>query len=495
MTERLIISEPYYFSDSTSHCGYCRGQKLDKNDNFAIKSWYDKHEKAQDGSDVQNCTLGVQLELISVEMYDRFCNMGFRRSGKFLYKSDLLRNCCRMYTIRTTAEQVRVSKDLKSCIKRFKKAILPDSTQMNKKGNKRPFDFIHEIIHAENESSNFYTKFEPAVYSDEKYGLFAKYQESVHNDFDHNPKSFRRFLCDTPFSPEVVRGNKKEWDQLNSWKNPNITHFNRLGPAHECYYYNDKMIALAVIDILPSGISSVYFIWDPDYGKLSLGKLSALRELAICTKINRKHYYMGYYIPDCPKMVYKGDYGGELMDLCNYKYASLSRLENEIEHSKLFVLSENPNLSGEPYLNDRFSRNATDWKDPKTLYNVVENVYGVNGSAYKAADDAAEKLAHRGVAYGRESSHDICSDNNIKKDIFRIPNVVPGLVPLEEILQMVLHKEIHAVNNGLVLFDTSIGHIRLVTDFDSESQHMKKTICDLVRLFGLQNMIDSLVIV
>ncbi|CAR29494.1 hypothetical protein ZYGR_0AD01760 [Zygosaccharomyces rouxii] len=495
MTERLIISEPYYFSDSISHCGYCKGQKPDKNDNFAVKSWYDKHSEAKDGLDAQNCTLGVQAELVSVEMYDRLCNMGFRRSGKFLYKPDLLRNCCRMYTIRTTTDQVRVSKDMKTCVKRFKKAVSPEYNQENKKDHKGPFNFTQEIIDTESKSDNFYTKFEPAVYSDEKYRLFAKYQESVHNDFDHNAKSFKRFLCDAPFSPEVIRGTKQEWDQLNDWKNPERSHFERVGPAHECYYYNGNLIAIAVIDILPSGISSVYFIWDPEYGKLSLGKLSALRELAISSKINRKHYYMGYYIQDCPKMNYKGKYGGELMDLCNYRYTPLTRVEKEIDHSKFFVLSDDPNLTNEPHLNERFSGTADVWQTPGSLHNVVENIYGVNGGAFKVADDAAEQLSRREIPYSRELTHDICNDGNGKNDIYRIPNVVPGLLPLEEILQMVLQKKINLVNNSMVLFDTSVGHIRLVVDFDSESPKIKKAVCDLVRLFGLQNTMDSLVIV
>jgi len=36
-----------------------------------------------------------------------------------------------------------------------------------------------------------------------------------------------------------------------------------------------------VIDILSHCVSSVYFIWDPDWAWASLGKLSAMRELAL----------------------------------------------------------------------------------------------------------------------------------------------------------------------------------------------------------------------
>lgn len=38
-------------------------------------------------------------------------------------------------------------------------------------------------------------------------------------------------------------------------------------------------MAVGVVDILPSCLSSVYLFWDPDLGPLSLGKLSAMKEI------------------------------------------------------------------------------------------------------------------------------------------------------------------------------------------------------------------------
>jgi arginyl-tRNA--protein-N-Asp/Glu arginylyltransferase len=34
-----------------------------------------------------------------------------------------------------------------------------------------------------------------------------------------------------------------------------------------------KLIAFSVLDILPGCVSSVYFVWDPDYAWASLGKV------------------------------------------------------------------------------------------------------------------------------------------------------------------------------------------------------------------------------
>lgn len=51
------------------------------------------------------------------------------------------------------------------------------------------------------------------------------------------------------------------------------------------YRVDGKLVGISVIDILPLCVSSVYFIWDPDYAWASLGKLSALREVALARDI------------------------------------------------------------------------------------------------------------------------------------------------------------------------------------------------------------------
>lgn len=65
------------------------------------------------------------------------------------------------------------------------------------------------------------------------------------------------------------------------------------------YRVNDELIGISVIDILPNCVSSVYFIWHPDWAWASLGKLSAMHEIALGVEMNRagvegmKYLYMG----------------------------------------------------------------------------------------------------------------------------------------------------------------------------------------------------------
>lgn len=484
MSERLIITRPHYFTDIKSNCGYCSGQKEQNEDYYCLDSWY----AASVGSNIENCTIGFQAELMSVEMYGRLCDMGYRRSGKFLYKVDMLRNCCRLYTIRTTPDQVSITKEFKSTLKRFRKQINPSGD--GKRHDGEPFNYIREILETETSAKDFKTCFEPAVFTEEKYALFAKYQEHVHNDFKHNAKSFKRFLCDSPFSKETILGTKEEWEQLNNWKVMAAGEkLKRQGPAHECYYYKDELIAIAVTDFLPSGISSVYFIWDPEYHRWSLGKLSALRELCITRKTNLDFYYMGYYIDDCPKMNYKAKYGGELLDVCTQRYVPLVRLNKLKSPGKLFTIEVHPaKAERELPLNKALADPVGRLDGAERFENTVEKIYGPNGGAYQEATDSAKALSRLGIPYAVDERPFGMAESEPKDDeTYVIPNVVPGLVPLKEILEMVLHGDINSLQNNVTFFDMYEGNIRQLQSFSNESPEIKRTLCDVIRLIGLEN--------
>jgi len=80
-----------------------------------------------------------------------------------------------------------------------------------------------------------------------------------------------------------------------------------------------------VVDVLPGCLSSKYFIWDPDMAELSLGKFSALFEIAWVQAMQKvaprlRYYYMGFYIHNCAKMRYKAEYAPSDL-LCPRRYA------------------------------------------------------------------------------------------------------------------------------------------------------------------------------
>uniref|UniRef100_A0AAY4E2F2 Arginyl-tRNA--protein transferase 1 n=1 Tax=Denticeps clupeoides TaxID=299321 RepID=A0AAY4E2F2_9TELE len=85
------------------------------------------------------------------------------------------------------------------------------------------------------------------------------------------------------------------------------------GSFHQQYWLDGRIVAVGVIDILPSCVSSVYLYYHPDFAALSLGSYSALREISFTRQLHLQSsklcfYYLGFYIHSCPKMRYKGQY-------------------------------------------------------------------------------------------------------------------------------------------------------------------------------------------
>jgi arginyl-tRNA--protein-N-Asp/Glu arginylyltransferase len=89
------------------------------------------------------------------------------------------------------------------------------------------------------------------------------------------------------------------------------------GTAHHRYFLDGVLVAVAVVDVTPRALSSVYAFYDPVVAKrgLPLGKLTALREIQWLQAAAARQptaalrtYLMGYYIDSCPKMRYKAEY-------------------------------------------------------------------------------------------------------------------------------------------------------------------------------------------
>ena len=134
----------------------------------------------------------------------------------------------------------------------------------------------------------------PSEFRQEDFELYRRYQVAVHDDKPGSvtPTSYRRFLVDSPL--------------LAPPGSP-------YGSFHQQYWLGGRLVMVGVVDVLPRCLSSVYLFWDPDFASLSLGKVSALQEIAWAQRASLKYpslqyYYMGYYIHSCPKMRYKGAY-------------------------------------------------------------------------------------------------------------------------------------------------------------------------------------------
>ncbi|UJR28957.1 hypothetical protein I4U23_010174 [Adineta vaga] len=137
----------------------------------------------------------------------------------------------------------------------------------------------------------------------ESHSVYERYQMAIHGDskFKCSLSQFKRFLCQSSL--------EKDCSRISPSKIPACSY----GSFHLQYYLNGKIIACNVLDILPGGVSSVYFYYEPDLGFLKLGVYSALKEIELTRQLARevpeiKNYYLGFYVHTCVKMHYKGQY-------------------------------------------------------------------------------------------------------------------------------------------------------------------------------------------
>ncbi|XP_076373979.1 arginyltransferase 1 isoform X3 [Tachypleus tridentatus] len=158
------------------------------------------------------------------------------------------------------------------------------------------------------------------------HGIFKKYQMVIHKEkeSDCDQKSFSEFLITSPLQVETKPNG------------PSCGY----GSFHQQYWLDGKLIAVGVLDILPSCVSSVYLYYDPDYSFLSLGTYAALREIAFCRELHQEapsicYYYMGFYIHSCPKMKYKGNYYPSFL-LCpeTYTWHPIEKCTPKLDVSK-----------------------------------------------------------------------------------------------------------------------------------------------------------------
>ncbi|CAI7595092.1 unnamed protein product [Penicillium palitans] len=290
--------------------------------------------------------------------YEELINGGWRRSGNLYYKQNLLQSCCPHYTLRLEASAYRPRRDQRKAINKWNKFILgPEymrkvarlcpQTREEKKHRKCNFDLLSAVHQSEygqikrpidpatkhpiEPAHRFEVTIEGDSVSQAKFELFRKYQTAIHGDdfSELTPRAFQRFLClGIKRTPNPLTATNASEKKLGSW--------------HQCYRLDGELIAVAVLDLTPNGVSSVYVFYDPAYEQWEIGKLSAMREIAFSIENQYQYYYMGYYIHSCQKMRYKANFrpqyildpesgdwdplAGELTEKLNSRsYVSLSR--------------------------------------------------------------------------------------------------------------------------------------------------------------------------
>lgn len=110
---------------------------------------------------------------------------------------------------------------------------------------------------------------------------------------------YHRFMNDKkdwPYSPIEVNEYIKSYVERSG---------NETFAKEFLYLKDDKLIGVALVDILPTAISAIYCYYDHDYADLSIGKFSILLQIKIAKELNIPYVYLGYWIKDHFSMGYK----------------------------------------------------------------------------------------------------------------------------------------------------------------------------------------------
>jgi arginine-tRNA-protein transferase len=191
------------------------------------------------------------VENCSRKELSEFLEHGYRRFGKILFRP-ICKDCCECQSIKIDIANFSFTKSKRRIIKK---------------------------------ASHIKTHIQKPLLSQEHLNLYEKYH--------------------------LFMKEKKEWE----YKKTTFSHYYNSfveganDYAYEILYLDEeKLIGVDLIDIVDNALSSIYFYYDPDYSKYSLGKLSMYNQILIAKENNLKWVYLGYYVKECPSLSYKAEY-------------------------------------------------------------------------------------------------------------------------------------------------------------------------------------------
>jgi arginine-tRNA-protein transferase len=185
---------------------------------------------------------------LTTEIYARLIEQGFRRSGDNVYTPHCPQ-CRACIPVRLCASDFKPNRSQKRCWQK---------------------------------NANTQVAVKPAVFEQQHYDLYRRYQATRHADgtmVDASPEEYINFLgstwCDTVFVEFSIQG---------------------------------TLAGVAVVDQLPNALSAVYTFFDPQFSSYGLGVYAVLWQIARAQLQKREFVYLGFWIKDCKKMAYKSNY-------------------------------------------------------------------------------------------------------------------------------------------------------------------------------------------
>lgn len=182
------------------------------------------------------------------QLYDSAIESGFRRAGATIYRPHCTL-CQACIPSRIQLEKFRPNRAQRRCLNRN-----ADIT-------------VHRAR---------------AQLTEENFALYTRYLAHRHRGGGMDqaqPEDFQRFL-------------------LSSWAHTEFLEL-RLGTA---------LLAVAVTDFTPTGLSAVYCFFEPTMADRSLGVLAVLCQITLARELGLPYLYLGFWLEGHPKMHYKSSF-------------------------------------------------------------------------------------------------------------------------------------------------------------------------------------------
>lgn len=183
---------------------------------------------------------------LSGAAYQRLMDAGFRRSGLLIYQP-VCEGCRECVPIRVPVNEFAPSRSQRRVLRRNA------DVQMTV-GSPSP--------------------------TEEKWRMYNAYRRLQHNDLEREDRpGFEECLYHSPTSTLEMT-----------------------------YWIGGRLAGVGIVDATPAALSSVYFYFDPEQARRSLGVFSAMCEIEECRRRQLDFWYVGYYIRKCQRMNYKAQY-------------------------------------------------------------------------------------------------------------------------------------------------------------------------------------------
>ncbi len=139
---------------------------------------------------------------------------------------------------------------------------------------------INNVVSKKNQKTTVIVK--PAHFEQSHYELYIRYQKHRHLQGGMDESSQEDYI-----------------NFLNSqWCNTLFVEFS----------IENKLAAVAIVDLLDNALSAVYTFFDPDFSSYSLGTYAVLWQQNHAKSLGLEFIYLGFWIKDCQKMSYKTQY-------------------------------------------------------------------------------------------------------------------------------------------------------------------------------------------